>query len=1204
MADTGYTTQDVAPGENLAEFLGNDAYGTKRVVAEAVANQLAGQGAINTRLSALESSASFPSIAAKTWSDLNAVVGTVAGQRGEVTGPDATNYAGAGAGKHTDPVGGGAVDNVGKYRWVAGSAAWQWLAADDVTAVTAAIADAKRTESTLKARIDYAPLTRGRNIAPGTFLDLRFANPKLRGSNPTIAIADTAVVKLPPDDPLYKLGLRYAVDWPAGALFARFVPDSTAEKAALLGKYYCMVFYSSAPDTLMPYAVGRFVGTSGDPGNTGYFNITGTVPGGGHFKRQVAPQVWAYVEYGTAPAAGVEYLETADKLQSIDWGYTSNPSSPGTRRAGGFMLAFSDTPFDESRIPLLERASRERELDPNLDVQVERKVFPNLIRYGGMDGGVRNPPLNATSAVVELTAAQQGLGELGFTHAVRQRLGGHEYIRPNGLPDLRTKYAVIAMLVHAADPADIAALANPTCWAQTQTNGLLGVTVRAGSATKQEVRPNTWLVTLEVQFPTDALPITEMWLGTVTVPATAERYLTGFWCYLSADYQPTEPILRGIKTEWTARVAARDKVAASASTGGGGGAESGITVTEISAATSDSILIAGDSLTEGAHCLRGHSWPSIVSMLTDWRIEPYGVSGNDAYDMTTRIVTNAPTYGWGPRDIKPTYVALVDIANDTNLMMTSSYRYWERDLELAVQAIKALGARPIITNEHTSAPDYAYMQMADVARRVGGEFWDIAGTARHFEYLTSTNLWSGVHPGTKRASSLASPFRKALERLERPRQGMKVFRPRTEVAPASRADLVYDDIADRARLFQEVTLGQLALNTISAPYYDDLDGTTLGFTKYASEYGVLAAGSALTFTDYALVEFVLPGLGRDIYWVQLATAGDTVTPWVLDRMAGMPAPNTRYWSFTGCDGSPAPGATYSNGTTTYTVVGMAGTRLVVSPATSSPNTAGTLNKVSGTGPATIAYTGSTAGRHPDYYANAGKPLGSWVAMPDGRIEGNVSRYMQGDKIAVLLAKAAAFALSDIKLTVGWSGVAKPAAPKPMPLRASGAELLAQPKLGTAQIGGWTVTGTVTPAAPLAGGDPPIGTTEVAAIDKDNYLSQTFVTPATRPDGYELQVRVKAQRQLPLFDSGNAFATSPIQYDSWDFATLDIFVGASGTPLDLCSRHPVLVPLGWEECEVRLWLTSSDAAAGATRRITLRGRDGRKIEIAEVSVKVV
>ena len=47
------------------------------------------------------------------------------------------------------------------------------------------------------------------------------------------------------------------------------------------------------------------------------------------------------------------------------------------------------------------------------------------------------------------------------------------------------------------------------------------------------------------------------------------------------------------------------------------------------------------------HALKDKSYAAVLSSLTDWRIEPYGVSGNTYLMINDRILNNSKTFGWG-----------------------------------------------------------------------------------------------------------------------------------------------------------------------------------------------------------------------------------------------------------------------------------------------------------------------------------------------------------------------------------------------------------------------------------------------------------------------------------------------------------------------------------------------------------------------------
>lgn len=85
------------------------------------------------------------SVTKQTWTQLSAVTGARAGQRGYVEDD---------AGTHTDPVVGGTVDNQGIYMWVTSPAGWQWLVGHDLDTVIADVAALDTRLDTAEADID------------------------------------------------------------------------------------------------------------------------------------------------------------------------------------------------------------------------------------------------------------------------------------------------------------------------------------------------------------------------------------------------------------------------------------------------------------------------------------------------------------------------------------------------------------------------------------------------------------------------------------------------------------------------------------------------------------------------------------------------------------------------------------------------------------------------------------------------------------------------------------------------------------------------------------------------------------------------------------------------------------------------------------------------------------------------------------------
>jgi hypothetical protein len=123
---SGISTPNLGLAAVLDDVLGNaeiapGVTGTARVPVSDFAEQLLAGGPIAEKVLDLETLATTGdgTVSFKTYAALAAVTNRAVGTTGGVYGPD--------AGTHTDPVVGGTVNNVGRYRWSASPAGWEWL---------------------------------------------------------------------------------------------------------------------------------------------------------------------------------------------------------------------------------------------------------------------------------------------------------------------------------------------------------------------------------------------------------------------------------------------------------------------------------------------------------------------------------------------------------------------------------------------------------------------------------------------------------------------------------------------------------------------------------------------------------------------------------------------------------------------------------------------------------------------------------------------------------------------------------------------------------------------------------------------------------------------------------------------------------------------------------------------------------------------
>ncbi|HGK4748548.1 TPA: SGNH/GDSL hydrolase family protein [Klebsiella quasipneumoniae] len=1017
------------------------------------------------------------------------------------------------------------------------------------------------------------------NIIPFGDMDGGAFNPLIRSGS--------SVVALTTQQTLIERGYKNALQARTGGTeFIRSTGNADLRGKTVCGYFLIYAENQSDVDNL-DYA-NIFQSNDGALAQITYSNDIG--------KKKVGDYLWLLWAKGTVNAY-------TNPVTELCLGWATAPVT-ANRFATGFYLSVGATDYDIQ--PLLWRLTERNvakrvvnELDTlnqvrftNQDV-LQFNFERNLLTYGDMDGGSLNPPVRGGSAVVSLTT-QQALLDRGYTRAIRWRTDGSatEFVGYTSTTDLRGKYVGAYFLIYAENPADVAGIARAQIF---QVNGasLVEITYTTERGIKT-VGPNLYLVWQAGQVSTYTSPVYTLWVGSGVAPATSERYATAFFLMAADTAITMDPVLRRLTERNMAKLVNEQYTSASAE----------FISEKITVKNSSKIVILGDSYTESMHALKDKSYAAMVSMLTDWRIEPYGVSGNDCVMMNQRIISNSPTFGWGIRDMGASHVVIISQTNDA-AKRSISYRYWQEDMQRVIQSVRALGAKPIFSTEHPQIDNWAYAQTRQVAEKFGAEFWDITTEARNFEFNSDGRLWVGSHPGTRTNTQLWSGMLKGVNGMPRPRSGIKIFRVRPGYTVGTVADLVYDDVTDRAQRFKEITLGHTAIPTADQSYFDNLsvyNAINTTRTRYNSEYGQLAQGTALAFTNYALVEAILPSSADGVQSVRLVTAGSAVTVYALNRLTQPAFTTAIYKAFTGVTATPAVGDVYSDGTTSFTVVGQYQDKLICNPNAATASS-GTLTKVSGSGPSSITYTGAEQGFDPAYYTHYADKKGNWEAVTGAITSPNIVKYMQGDKISFLIAASGSFSLSDIHVEYTGRDSKSLDNWQPVERRARGAELLAQGKFGDDEISGWTRIGSVPRYVP-SGGNPPAGCTKVVVVDDTNYITQDFTAP-TEADAVELEIKVWCRRWVSLFDSSSSFSTSTITPDSYDLSKIRVLIGQQATGKEVvATEFSSSAALGWREIKFRYWHTGNNASPTKNLRLTVMGEAGKQTEVAFVSIREV
>ncbi|HBU2528323.1 TPA: hypothetical protein MCU09_000462, partial [Klebsiella pneumoniae] len=687
--------------------------------------------------------------------------------------------------------------------------------------------------------------------------------------NPLIR-SGSSVVALTNQQALIERGYKFALQARTGGTeFVRSTGNADLRGKTVCG--YFLIYAENAADIDNIVYANIFQSNDGSLSQITYSNDIG--------KRKVGDNLWLLW------AKGVVNSHT-NAVTELCLGWSTAPVT-ANRFATAFYLSVGAVDYDIQPLlwRLTERSVAKRainELDAVNQVRfanqdtLQFQFEKNLIEYGDLDGGSLNPPIRAGSQVVSLTT-QQALIARGYKKALKWRMDGSgtEFVGYTSTIDLRGKYVGAYFIVYAENAADISTISRAQIF-QVNSAALVEISYSTERGVKS-IGKNLYLVWQAGQVATFTDPVYTLWVGSGVAPATSERYATGFFLMASDTAITMDPPLRRLT----------DRNMAKLVNGQYSGSSAEFISEKITVKNSSKTVFAGDSYTDSMHALRDKSYAAVLSSLTDWRIEPYGVSGNTYLMINDRILNNSNTFGWGIRDMGASHVVIISQTNDAAIRATN-WRYWQANMERVVRSVRALGAKPIICTEHPQIEPYAYAQMRAVADTLGAEFWDITTEARNFEFFSEPRIWAGSHPGTRTNSQLWSPILKCINAMPRPRSGIKIFRPRPGVTISSVSDLVYGNILERAKKFKEITLGHTAIPDAKQAYFDDLTvlNNDIGAnrTRYNSEYGQLAQGNSLSFTNFALVEAILPSSGEGVSSVNLVTKGDSVTIYALNYL--------------------------------------------------------------------------------------------------------------------------------------------------------------------------------------------------------------------------------------------------------------------------------------------------------------------------------
>nr|ELR5255336.1 hypothetical protein [Providencia rettgeri] len=162
----------------------------------------------------------------------------------------------------------------------------------------------------------------------------------------------------------------------------------------------------------------------------------------------------------------------------------------------------------------------------------------NVISWGGLDGGNKNPAIRSGSEIVKLSSQRQ-LTDRGYTNALRWR-SGNEFV---GYSEnyLSGKYAGGYFLIYAENKDDVQNIVGADILCNSSSSVANIQRINRGV---EVISKNLYLVWFSGFIDKDN--VNQLWLGSSVAPITTSRYATDFSLFIDDEPLDMWPIIRRI----------------------------------------------------------------------------------------------------------------------------------------------------------------------------------------------------------------------------------------------------------------------------------------------------------------------------------------------------------------------------------------------------------------------------------------------------------------------------------------------------------------------------------------------------------------------------------------------------------------------------------------------------------------------------------
>lgn len=301
----------------------------------------------------------------------------------------------------------------------------------------------------------------------------------------------------------------------------------------------------------------------------------------------------------------------------------------------------------------------------------------------------------------------------------------------------------------------------------------------------------------------------------------------------------------------------------------------------LSIGTDDSIMHFGDSLSVGAYNVQHKAYICQLSQVSPFRHINYSDSGKMLIHFHNSLLSDKLLYSATIKQHMPKYTIIATLVNDY-AYSNADIKYTQENLRRLVDNLLALGTTPVIFVEFvtTSEQHQAYKAVADeykipfissleLNKKIGGYAW-------------VKELFHQQHVGMRTSHLFALPMLDWIEQ-QLPLRTIKIYRKRTTFTASNDADLLYKDVIDKSKKWQEIGIGHNYLR--NPQYYDEIgetDAANYVHDQSPDDYVKIQKNQNVAFTDYALIEIGLDAIARDVEEIKI-NLGLSATPQAFVR---------------------------------------------------------------------------------------------------------------------------------------------------------------------------------------------------------------------------------------------------------------------------------------------------------------------------------